>query len=107
MKVPGTFNLLATRLAVPVLRGLGRDKRLPDDPYHLYEYTSTTLQRMFRRHFATVEIRNETVAPWRMNLKSGSFDHVAKMMLQWFNWPLTALTNRFGDRMTVYARKDR
>ena len=42
-------NLLATRLAVPLLRALDRQKRLPDKPYHLYEFTTTTARRRTSR----------------------------------------------------------
>lgn len=105
MRVPGTFNLLSTRLAVPVLGILARRKRLPDNPYHLYEFTTATARRLFGRHFDRVEVKNEAIAPWRLNLKSGSAEYLAKYLLQWINWPLTRLTNRFGDRMTISAWK--
>ena len=106
MRLPGTFNLLATRLAVPLLLALGRQKQLPDKPYHLYEFTTTTARRLFARHFDRVEVRNEAIAPWRLNRKTGSADYLAKYLLQWLNWPLTGLTNRFGDRMTILAYRD-
>ncbi len=105
MRVPGTFNLLSTRLAIPLLRLLGRQKKLPDKPYHLYEFTTGTVRRLFRPHFARLEILNEATPPRVLNLKTRSADYLAKSMLQVFNYPLTRLTNRFGDRMTVFAWK--
>ena len=102
--LPGTFNLLATRLATSVYARLGRDKRLPDKPYHLYEYTIETARRMFEAHFGRVEIICEASPPRALNLKNRSADYLAKYLLQFLNYPLTRLTGRFGDRMTVIAR---
>ena len=105
MRVPGTYNLLSTKLGEAVLRLAGRDRPLPDAPYHLYEYTDTTLRRMFAPHFAEVEILCEATAPGGLNLKDRSGAYLAKYALQFINAPLTRLTGRFGDRMTVFARK--
>jgi SAM-dependent methyltransferase len=105
VRVPGTFNLLSTRLAEKLLRAAGREKQLPDPPYHLYEYTDATIRRMLGLHFSPVEVIHHATPPFRLNLKTGSVDYWAKLALQFVNYPLTAITRRFGDRMTVYARK--
>ena len=34
-RIPSTMNLLSTKIAIPLLRLCGREKRLPDNPYHL------------------------------------------------------------------------
>ena len=62
-------------------------------------------RRLFGKHFQRVRIENEATEPWRMNLKTGSLDYLGKVLLQWINWPLTLLFNRFGDRMTIAAYK--
>lgn len=105
LHVPGTFNLLSTRLAVPALRLAGRRQRLPDKPYHLYEYTTATLRGMLERRFGRVEVVCRATPPGRLNLKNRSAAYLAKYALQFVNRPLTALTGRFGDRMTAYAWK--
>ena len=105
MRVPGTFNLLSTRLGEFLLRLGGRDRRLPDAPYHLYEYTDKTLRRIFADHFDEVEIICEATPATALNLKDRSPAYLAKWLLQLVNAPLTRLTGRFGDRMTVFARK--
>lgn len=105
IRIPSTLNLLSTRLAAPLLRASGRSRRLPDPPYHLYEYTPATIGRLFARHFARVEIRQEAMAPERLNLKGGSPAYLAKRALQVVNAPLTRLTGRWGDRLTVCGRK--
>ena len=81
------------------------EKPLPDNPYHLYEYTGTTIRRMLERRFEHVEVIQQATPPQRLSRKTGSLDYWVKIMLQAVNYPLTSVTNRFGDRMTVYARK--
>jgi len=103
-RLPGTFNLLSTRLATPLLGALGRSMQLPDKPYHLYEFTTSTAHRLFSRHFRSVEIINEANPPGKLNLKTRSAGYVAKYIMQYVNYPLTRWTHRFGDRMTVIAR---
>ncbi len=105
LHVPGTLELLSTRLAIPLLRLAGRDRCLPDKPYHLYEYTIATIRRMLGRRFPRVEVINTATPPGRLNLKDRSPGYVAKHALQFVNRPLTAATGRFGDRMSVYAWK--
>jgi len=105
IRIPSTLNLLSTRLAAPLLRAAGRSRRLPDPPYHLYEYTPATIGRLFAQRFARVEIRQEAMTPGRLNLKGGSAAYVAKRALQVVNAPLTRLTGRWGDRLTVCGWK--
>jgi SAM-dependent methyltransferase len=106
LRVPGTLDLLSTRLALPLLRLAGRDRCLPDKPYHLYEYTTVTVRRMLARCFARVEVVSTATPPGRLNLKDRSAGYLAKYALQFVNRPVTAVTGRFGDRMSVYAWKD-
>ena len=105
LNVPATFELLSTRLALPLLRAARRDRRLPDKPYHLYEYTAATIRRMLARRFPRVEVVNTASPPSRLNLKDRSPGYLAKYALQFVNRPLTAATGRFGDRLSVYAWK--
>ena len=105
IRLPATFNLLSTRLAVPLLRLTGRQMRLPDKPYHIYEYTGTTIRRLFAAHFARVEVRQDITPPGRLNLKGRSPAYLAKYALQFVNVPVTRLTGRCGDRLTVCGWK--
>lgn len=105
MLLPGTFNLLSTRLAFRLLQLTGRSKQLPDKPYHLYEYTDDTARRMFSKFFPHVKVISTATPPARMNLKTRTPDYLLKYLLQYINYPLTRATGRFGDRMVVIARK--
>jgi hypothetical protein len=106
VRVPSTFDLLSTRLAAAALALGGSRRRLPDKPYHLYEYTRTTLRRMLETRFPRVEIVSRATPPSRLNLKGGGVAYRAKWALQLLNCPLTGLTGRFGDRIDAYAWRD-
>jgi SAM-dependent methyltransferase len=105
VRVPSTFDLLFTRLAVHGLALLRRAQRLPDNPYHLYEYTGTTLRRMLATQFGRIEIKTHATPPGRLNLKGGSTAYRAKWAFQLINYPLTVLTGRWGDRIDAFAWK--
>jgi len=104
MVLPGTYNLLFTKLATALLGLAGRSRELPDKPYHLHEFTTTTARLLFERVFSDVEIVCDATPPGGLNLKDRSPAYLLKGLFQYVNAPLTRLTNRFGDRMTVVAR---
>jgi SAM-dependent methyltransferase len=104
IRVPSTFNLIATRLALPLLQLTGREQRLPDNPYHLFEYDPATLGAMLRRRFDRVEVVQDATPPRRLNRKHGSLGYWLKSAAQLVNYPLTRATGRWGDRLTAYAR---
>lgn len=103
-RLPSSFDLLSSRLAIRVLPLLGRTMRLPDKPYHLHEYTRRSALHFFRRFFDEVEVDSSLIPPWKLNLKSGSAAYRLKGILHWANLPVTYLTGRCGDRLVVRAR---
>lgn len=105
VRMPSTLDLLSTRLALPLLRLAGASRRLPDPPYHLFEYVPATARRLFAARFARVEVRSELTPPARLNRKDRSPAYLAKALLQYVNAPVTRWTGRYGDRLTVCAWK--
>ena len=104
--VPGTFNLFSTAIARNLYRLLGRQQRLTDLPYHLFEYTSDSARAMWARRFARVEIRNHIKPASAVNRKGGSLAFQVKYLLHLLNVPFTRMTGRRGDRITIIAHKD-
>ena len=107
IRIPSTFNLLSTKIAMAAFKMLRVNKRLPDNPYHLYEYTTETIKRMFSKYFffAQITVCNDIKKPWELNIKSRTADYLLKYVLQYFNYVITKLFYEFGDRLTVVARK--
>ncbi len=105
IKIPGTFNLLSSKIASTIFSITNKSKKLPDKPYHLYEFTTKTIKAIFRKKFSEVKVINTIKKPSELNKKTGGFDYLIKYIIQFVNYPLTKITNRFGDRMTVIAKK--
>jgi len=105
MKIPSTFNLFSTKIAFILYKLLNINKRLIDKPYHLYEYTTQTVVKMFSKYFSHVKVYNDIKKPWQLNIKKKTVDYMLKYILQYINYPITKFFNQYGDRMTVVAMK--
>ena len=64
---------------------------LPDNPYHLHEFTHGTATAYFGRYFDEVEVRSSIIPPWKLNRKTGSTAYRLKAALQWINYPITRI----------------
>ena len=103
--VPSTFNLFSTKIATLGLKTLGKQQRLVDNPYHLYEYTSSTIKKIFETYFDDVRVINHIKKPSELNLKTKSFGYRMKYGIHLINYPFTKIFHAYGDRLTVVARK--
>ena len=107
VRIPTTFDLLSSRIATVALNLSGRVLTLPDAPYHLHEFTRRTAQRLFEDRFGDVRLMSGIVPVGSLNTKGGRALYRIKQAVHILNVPLTGWTGRFGDRLTVIARKPR
>jgi 2-polyprenyl-3-methyl-5-hydroxy-6-metoxy-1,4-benzoquinol methylase len=103
--IPSTYNLFSTKLAVILYKLLGKRKKLYDNPYHLYEYTTSTISKILLKHFSKVEVINKIKKPSELNMKNKSLEYRLKYLIHLINYPYTRLFNRNGDRLLVIAYK--
>jgi SAM-dependent methyltransferase len=103
--VPSTFNLFSTSTATFIFKLLGKEQRLVDNPYHLYEFTSSTAKRIMQTRFSDVVILNDIKRPSEMNQKTKSMAYRIKYLFHLINYPYTKITGKRGDRVTIIARK--
>jgi 2-polyprenyl-3-methyl-5-hydroxy-6-metoxy-1,4-benzoquinol methylase len=103
--IPSTFNLFSTKLAVLVYGLTGKRKKMYDNPYHLYEYTTGTLHKLLAKHFSRVVIVNNIKKPSELNMKTKTLEYRLKRAVHYVNYPFTKLFNRNGDRLLVLAYK--
>ena len=101
--VPSTFNLFSTSIATSLLKLSGRKMKLPDNPYHLFEYTSSSMKIIFQKEFKHVQILNQIKKPSELNMKSGSMSYQLKRVVHFINYPFTKMFNSNGDRLTLIA----
>ncbi|MBK9303498.1 MAG: class I SAM-dependent methyltransferase [bacterium] len=104
VRLPASFDLLSSRLANRLLPVLGRTMKLPDKPYHLHEFTRRSATTFFRRFFDEVDVESHLIPPWKLNRKSGTAAYRVKGILHWANLPVTLLSHRCGDRLTIRAQ---
>lgn len=103
--IPSTFNLFSTKLASLLYSISGKRKKMFDKPYHLYEYTTSTIRKIMEKHFEDVQIINKIKKPSELNMKSGSIEYKLKYLIHLINYPFTRIFNRNGDRILIIARK--
>jgi len=105
---PTNIGLLSSRLGLLAYSLLGRERAAPIPPYHIYEFTPAAIKRLLRGAGFEVElVRVGIIPPWRISLRGGVTERLAKAVLQWPNYLITRLTGLMGDRVTIFARKGR
>ncbi len=105
--VPSTMNLLSAQVGLALYRGSGRVKTLRLPPYHLFEYTPSTLARMLRTTgFELCELRQSAAPIARMGLRGSPLENFGKVALQIGALATSRLFNRGGDRLRAIARRE-
>jgi 2-polyprenyl-3-methyl-5-hydroxy-6-metoxy-1,4-benzoquinol methylase len=103
--IPSTFNLFSTKIATVIFRLFNKRKRFVDKPYHLFEYTTSTIKKMLSPHFKDIKVINNIKKPSQLNIKTKGIEYKIKYLIHIFNYPYTKLFNRNGDRLLIIARK--
>ncbi|MBK6729482.1 MAG: class I SAM-dependent methyltransferase [Bacteroidetes bacterium] len=104
--IPSTFNLFSSSIANTFLKLSGKQQKMADNPYHLFEYTSKTASKMLKTKFKKIKIINNIKKPSEVNLKSGNLLYKIKYVIHLFNYPYTKITGRRGDRVTLIGIKE-
>jgi SAM-dependent methyltransferase len=98
--VPSTLNLLSARAGLVAYRMQGRFKTLRIPPYHLFEYTPATLERMIKASgLVPQRIVQSAVPLTKMGLRGTPIENVGKAALQLLAHATARLFNRGGDRL--------
>lgn len=103
---PITTNTLARQLALRVYGLLGRDLVLDEPPYHLWEFTPSSLRRLMQKvGLEVVELRESKIAPGSARGRKRGLQRAVMAALDGLNVPLTNALNAWGDRVVLVARK--
>ncbi len=107
-EVPSMFNSITGRLAVAGLNILSKTKKMPMPPYHVNEFTPSTLALMLRTAgFDTVRIVQRIKSPQSITLRGNVFEKTTKKLLQYPNYFITRSTGILGDRLLGIGVKTR
>jgi len=105
--VPTTKNALAFRLSVSLLKVLRKIRQISLPPYHLYEYTSSTLQGFLNQTgFESKDVRKYATLPWKyLNEDSSRLKKIVLGMVRYLNYFLSVAFKVYTDRLLVIAQK--
>jgi SAM-dependent methyltransferase len=106
LQCPTNIGLLSSRVGMFIYGLLGRSRRSPIPPYHLYEFTPGTLKALVRAAgYDIVVAKADILTPWSISLRGGATERTGKLLLHWPNYLITKLTGLMGDRVMVIGRK--
>jgi 2-polyprenyl-3-methyl-5-hydroxy-6-metoxy-1,4-benzoquinol methylase len=106
IQLPGTLNLLSSKLAFVVFRLLNTQKTMTIPPYHLTEFSNDTSRKMLEvTGFVGISIKNEIKPPTTITLRGNFVENTVKFTLQYVNYALTKVFGIEGDRLIIEASK--
>lgn len=106
LRGPITTHSLARRAGLALYGALGRDIVLREPPYHLWEFTPRSLERLMQSVGLEVTAMEQAkIPPGRPHGNKNAAQAVVMGAIDALNVPLTRLFNAFGDRVVMVARK--
>jgi 2-polyprenyl-3-methyl-5-hydroxy-6-metoxy-1,4-benzoquinol methylase len=104
--LPGTLNLLSSKLAFAIYRIIGSQKTMTIPPYHLTEFNAKTIRTMLTTcGFSKIVIKEEIKHPSTIALRGNAIENGVKWSFQYINYYLTKWFGVPGDRIIIEAYK--
>ena len=104
--LPGTLNLISSKLAFLIYRLIGSQKTMTVPPYHLTEFSAKTIRNMSKlTGFNRIEIKQEVKHPSTIPLRGTFLENMVKKGMQYPNYYLTKWFGIAGDRIIVKIYK--
>jgi len=104
--VPGTLNLISSRMAFAYYKLTGSQKTMTIPPYHLTEFFPGTLKKMYlKTGFSDAEILQKTKHPKTIPLRHSKIENFVKLTVQYPNYYITKFFGIYGDRITGIGTK--
>jgi 2-polyprenyl-3-methyl-5-hydroxy-6-metoxy-1,4-benzoquinol methylase len=107
INLPGTLNLLSSKLAFGVYKLLGSQKTMTIPPYHLTEFSPTSFTAMAKHAgFERIVIKQEVKHPRTITLRGTTIENAIKLAMQYPNYYFTKWFGIDGDRMNIEVFKN-
>lgn len=104
--LPGTLNLISSKLAFGIYRLTGKQKTMTIPPYHLTEFSPGSIREMCKRTgFSRTILHHDIKHPSTIPLRGTFIENMVKKSLQYPNYYLTRWFGVPGDRISVEAYK--
>jgi 2-polyprenyl-3-methyl-5-hydroxy-6-metoxy-1,4-benzoquinol methylase len=106
IQLPGTLNLLSSKLGFMVYKLIGSQKTMHIPPFHLTEFNEKTARRMFKDcGFTKINIKQEVKPPNTIPLRGNFIENSVKYLFQHINFYLTKWFGVAGDRIIIETYK--
>lgn len=106
LRGPITTNSIARQLALGAYGLVGASITLREPPYHLWEFTPTSLRRLMGKvGLGVVEMREAKIAPGSAQGRKRGLQRAVMAAIDGLNVPITRSLNWFGDRVVMVARR--
>ena len=106
IQLPGTLNLISSKIAFFIYRLIGSQKTMRIPPFHLTEFNAETAKRMFEKTgFTKTIIREEVKPPNTIPLRGNFLENAFKYTFQYINFYLTKWFGVAGDRIIIEVYK--
>jgi len=106
IQVPGTLNLLSSKLAFFIFNLIGKQKTMTIPPYHLTEFSASSIKRMCEKAgFSKIKVENHIKPPHTIPLRGSFIEKMVKKGMQYPNYYLTKWFGIEGDRIHVEATR--
>lgn len=102
IQLPGTLNLISSKIAFFIYRMIGSQKTMLIPPYHLTEFNAKTARRMFEKcGFNNIKIKQDIKHPSTITLRGNFLENSFKYIFQFLNYYLTKWFQVEGDRIYI------
>ncbi len=106
IQLPGTLNLISSRIAFFIYKLIGSQKTMYIPPYHLTEFNAKTARTMFEKcGFKKIIIKEDIKPPSTITLRGNFAENTFKLAFQYLNYYLTKWFGVPGDRMIIEVYK--
>jgi SAM-dependent methyltransferase len=108
IRCPMQTNTLYSRIGFMAYSILGKKATVHLPPYHLFEYRPKSFEYLLNSHRFQIESLNQTIMPVaEISLRGSAFQKLMKKMFQYPNVFLTRTLKIFGDRVEIFASKEK
>ena len=108
IRCPMQTNTLYSRIGFTAYSILGKKATVHLPPYHLFEYRPKSFKYLLNSHRFKIESLNQTIMPVsEISLRGSALQKLMKKMFQYPNVFLTRTLKIFGDRVEIFASKEK
>jgi 2-polyprenyl-3-methyl-5-hydroxy-6-metoxy-1,4-benzoquinol methylase len=106
INLPGTLNLISSKIAFFIYNMIGSQKTMTIPPYHLTEFSPKSFRKMATTAgFSKIVINQEVKHPKTITLRGTKLENTIKLAFQYPNYYLTKWLKIDGDRMNIEVYK--